>query len=245
MTTDQSISTDDERSLESNDSGASDGDGPDTITLYADYVCPFCYLGRQSLERYRESREEPLAIDWHPFDLRRGKRNPDGSIDHDVDDGKDDEYFEQARKNVRRLQERYDVEMVQDLAVEVDSYDAQLASLAVSSAVPERWEAFDVAIYDALWQDGRDIGDRDVLLEIADEVGVSGDVVREALEDDGGDEGESFHSRLEELFSEAGRAGVRGVPTFVYDGYAAQGAVPPEHLERLVEGEDGAEVSRR
>ncbi|MFC7232647.1 DsbA family protein [Saliphagus sp. GCM10025308] len=240
MTTDQSSPIDDERGLESNDSGASDGDGPDTITLYADYVCPFCYLGRQSLERYRESREEPLAIDWHPFDLRRGKRNPDGSIDHDVDDGKDDEYFEQARENVRRLQERYDAEMVQDLAVEVDSYDAQLASLAVASAAPERWEAFDVAIYDALWQDGRDIGDRDVLLEIADEASVI-DVVRETLDD----EDESLQSRLEELFSEAGRAGVRGVPTFVYEGYAAQGAVPPEHLERLVEGEDGAEVSRR
>ncbi|WP_312909578.1 DsbA family oxidoreductase [Natronosalvus caseinilyticus] len=243
MTTDQSSPIDDERGLESNDSGASTGDGPDTITLYADYVCPFCYLGRQSLERYRESRAEPLAIDWHPFDLRRGKRNPDGSIDHDADDGKDDEYFEQARENVRRLQERYDVEMVQDLAIEVDSYDAQLASLAVASAVPERWEAFDVAIYDTLWQDGRDIGDHDVLLEIADEVGVSSDVVREALDDEDEDEDERLRSRLEELFSEAGRAGVRGVPTFVYDGYAAQGAVPPEHLERLVEGEDGAEVS--
>ncbi len=109
---------------------------PDEITVYSDYVCPFCYLGRESLRRYQATREEPLAIDWHPFDLRSNERRPDGSIDHSVDDGKDESYFEQARENVRRLQERYET----------------------------------------------------------------------------------------------------GVPTFASDGYAARGAVPPEQIERLVEG---------
>ena len=65
----------------------------ETITVYSDYVCPFCYLGRESLSRYQADRETALEIDWQPFDLRSGKRNPDGSIDHSVDDGKDDDYF--------------------------------------------------------------------------------------------------------------------------------------------------------
>jgi len=47
-------------------------DATESITIYSDYVCPFCYLGRQSFARYQETREEPLAIDWHPFDLRAG-----------------------------------------------------------------------------------------------------------------------------------------------------------------------------
>ena len=59
----------------------------DRIEIYADYVCPFCYLGTRSLEQYREGRDEPLTVEWHPFDLRHGKRNPDGSIDQEVDDG--------------------------------------------------------------------------------------------------------------------------------------------------------------
>jgi predicted DsbA family dithiol-disulfide isomerase len=37
-------------------------------------------------------------------------------------------------------------------------------------------------------------------------------------------------------FAAAQRRGVTGVPTFVADGHAARGAVPPEQLERLVEG---------
>lgn len=32
------------------------------ITVYSDYVCPFCYLGRLSLEEYQETRERELRI---------------------------------------------------------------------------------------------------------------------------------------------------------------------------------------
>ena len=87
--------------------GASGADEREAITVYSDYVCPFCYLGRRSLASYQETREEPLEVDWHPFDLRAGQRGPDGEIDRDADTGKDEEYYEQARENVRRLQEEY------------------------------------------------------------------------------------------------------------------------------------------
>jgi predicted DsbA family dithiol-disulfide isomerase len=97
----------------------------DSVLVYADYVCPFCYLGYASLDRYRTERGEPLAAEWHPFDLRGQKRRPDSTIDHSVDDGKDDDYYEEARKNVRRLAERYDVELAQEIRRDVDSHDAQ------------------------------------------------------------------------------------------------------------------------
>jgi predicted DsbA family dithiol-disulfide isomerase len=203
---------------------------PETITVFSDYVCPFCYLGRHSLERYRDDRDERLAIDWHPFDLRAGQRGPDGEIDHSVDDGKDEEYFEQARENVRRLQEKYDVEMTLEIAEEIDSFDAQVASLYVKEEYPERWPDFDWAIFEALWTEGRDVGDPDVLADLAADVGVDPDEVREAVADD------DLRERLRGQFEAAQRQGVTGVPTFAYEGYAARGAVPPEHLERLVEG---------
>ncbi|EMA41660.1 DsbA family oxidoreductase [Halobiforma nitratireducens] len=209
---------------------ASDGAGDtiDRLELYADYVCPFCFLGKRSLERYRERRDQPLEVDWQPYDLRRGKRNPDGTIDHDADDGKDDDYFAQARENVRRLQERYDVEMAQELAIEVDSLPAQQVSLHVKREYSDRWASFDEAIYAALWEDGREIDDTDVLADLATDAGLPGDVVTDALEDDG------LRATLEERFDDARRQGVTGVPTFVSQGHAARGAVPPEQLEQLV-----------
>ncbi|MFB6160214.1 MAG: DsbA family protein [Haloferacaceae archaeon] len=203
---------------------------PESITVYSDYVCPFCYLGRESLRRYRESREADLNVDWHPFDLRRRKRGPDGEIDDSVDDGKGEEYYERARENVRRLQEKYDVEMAQEIATGVDSLPAQVASVHVAEAHPGKWAAFDRAVFDALWVDGRDIGDPDVLADLAGEVGLDGDEVRDAVDDD------ALRERVFERFREATERGVTGVPTFVVDGHAARGAVPPEQLERLVEG---------
>jgi predicted DsbA family dithiol-disulfide isomerase len=201
------------------------------ITVYSDYVCPFCYLGRESLAQYQETREDELQIEWHPFDLRSQKRRPDGTIDHSVDDGKDDEYFEQAKQNVRRLAEKYDVEMDLDIATDIDSLPAQVVSYYLREHHDyETWLAFDVAVFEALWQDGRDIGDTDLLVDLATDVGVEADEVRSALED------ETLREEVRQQFTEAQQHGVTGVPTFAYDGHAARGAVPPEQLQRLVDG---------
>ncbi|WP_436347092.1 DsbA family oxidoreductase [Natronorubrum sp. FCH18a] len=199
------------------------------VELYADYVCPFCYLGTRSLAQYSDRREEPLEVDWRPFDLRSGKRNPDGSIDHDAEDGKDDQYFEQAKQNVRRLQEEYGVEMAQELAIEVDSLPAQQASWYVKQEYPDQWAAFDEAIYDALWRDGRDIGDGEVLADIAETVGLPVDEIRSAIDDDG------LRTELEDRFSMAQRRGITGVPTFISGEQVARGAVPPAQLEQLLD----------
>ena len=207
------------------------GQSGDAITVFSDYVCPFCYLGRKSLEQYQETRDEELEIDWHPFDLRAQKRGPDGEIDDSADDGKDDEYYEQAKENVRKLQERYDAEMSLELATDVDSLDAQVASYHVKRNYPyETWLAFDRAVFDALWTEGADIEDADVLADLAVGAGADGDDVRAALDDD------DLRDEVTALFEDAHEQGVTGVPTFAYDGYAARGAVPPEQLERLVEG---------
>jgi predicted DsbA family dithiol-disulfide isomerase len=100
----------------------------------------------------------------------------------------------------------------------------------VNEEYPEQWLAFDEAIFEALWIDGRDIGDVAVLADIADASGLDGDEIRTAVAD------EQLRDRLRDQFTEAQQNGVTGVPTFVYDGYGARGAVPPKQLERLVEG---------
>ena len=202
-----------------------------SITVYSDYVCPFCYLGRESLARYQTERSEPLRIDWRPFDLRSQKRTADGEIDHSVEDGKDEAYFEQARRNVERLAEKYDVEMAQSIAADVDSLPAQIVSVHVHETHDyETWLAFDEAVFEALWAEGRDIGDEAVLVDVASAVGVDAAAVRTALDD------EALRERMHERFETAHEEGVTGVPTFTYGEHAARGAVPPEQLKRLVEG---------
>jgi len=121
--------------------------------------------------------------------------------------------------------------MAQELRTGVDSLPAQIVSVHVRETAPASWLAFDEAVFAALWQDGRDIGDREVLVDVAESVdGLDPAIVDEAFEDD------DLRDRVTDLFTAARERGVTGVPTFAYDGHAARGAVPPEQLERLVEG---------
>mgnify|MGYP006279981231 CR=1 FL=1 len=205
----------------------------DEILIYADHVCPFCYLGRRSLERYREQRDEPLAVRWHPFDLRRHRRDGDHRLIEDVDDGHGDDYYDRVRDSVDRLRDEYDADDmlgIDDLPDGVDSFPAQAASLWVRDERPDDWAAFDGAVYDALWLEGRDIGDPDVIEEIATEFDLDPAAVRDATTSD------EQLGRLRALCDDAAREGVSGVPQFVYGEHAARGAVPPEQLRRLVEG---------
>jgi len=200
----------------------------ETITVYSDYVCPFCFLGRRSLDRYRERRDDPLTVEWHPFDLRADRRAPDGTLQSEADDGKDDAYYERARENVERLSEEYDVDMARTLIRDVDSRNAQLVSLHVQSTHPESWEAFDRAVFDALWQAERDVGDPDVLVDLATDAGLDAAVVETALADD------ELERQLDERFEAARARGIRGVPTFVTETDAVSGAIPPDRFSRLL-----------
>jgi len=202
----------------------------DSVRVYADYVCPFCYLGYESFDRYREGRDDPLTAEWHPFDLRAQQRREDGSLDRSVETGKDESYYEQARENVERLAAKYDVEMAQTLAKDVDSYAAQRVAWRVQADRPDAFEQFHRSVFDALWVEGRDIGDPDVLDELATDAGLPDGFVAETLAD------ESSATRLDSAFEDAQQRPITGVPTFVADEHAARGAVPPEQLSRLIDG---------
>lgn len=207
-------------------------DSTDRVTMYADYICPFCYLGKVSLDQYRDSRPAPLAVDWHPFDLRSHQRDADGVLDETIDSGKDENYYDQVRANVERLKVEYGAAEMRsfDDVPDVDSFNAQLASLFVAEEHPTSWAAFDAAVYRALWVDGREIGDPAVLAELASDAGIPPAGVREAVTMD------DLIGELQSQFAAAEAAGVTGVPTFRYGEHTARGAVPPSHLERMIDG---------
>ena len=88
------------------------------------------------------------------------------------------------------------------------------------------------AIHDALnkayFVEGRNIGDAEVLVEIARSVGLPADEARKVLSE------RSFSSAIDRDWDNSRKMGVTGVPTFVADGQGVVGAQPYEVLERLV-----------
>ena len=89
-------------------------------------------------------------------------------------------------------------------------------------------EAIHDALYTAYFVDNRNIGDAEVLVEIAASVGLSADDARKVLED------RSFKDAIDADWAKSRQYGVTGVPTFVAGGYGVVGAQPYEALEQLV-----------
>ena len=195
----------------------------ESLTEYADYACPFCYLAHRSLERYREAGNE-LAVDWHPYDLRSDKRDSNGDLAADIG------YPPAVTERIERLQAEYGVEtmLTPENVPHVDSLDAQLVSAYVAADHPERWVEFDAATFEALWRDGRDISEREELLALGERVGVGNEELSAVLAD------ERRCSRLFERFADARRDGVTDVPTFVHRGRTETGVLSPEDLARFV-----------
>ena len=85
------------------------------------------------------------------------------------------------------------------------------------------------ALYKAYFVDARNIGDPDILVEIAETVGLDGTEARQVLEE------RRFKDAVDADWQKSAAYGVTGVPTFVAARYGVVGAQPYEVLEQLVE----------
>ena len=90
-------------------------------------------------------------------------------------------------------------------------------------------EAIHDALFAAYFVEGRNIGDVDVLIEIAASVGLSAQHARRVLTD------RSFSAAVDADWQKSRDYGITGVPTFVAGRYGVVGAQPYAVLERLIE----------
>jgi predicted DsbA family dithiol-disulfide isomerase len=96
--------------------------------------------------------------------------------------------------------------------------------------VQGRFEDYHYEIFRAFFERGEDIGEVDVLIELAHGLGLESDSLRQALTN------HKFAASVRADESEAARLGVSGVPAFVANRQAAlSGVQPVENLKQLIE----------
>ncbi len=110
------------------------------------------------------------------------------------------------------------------------TYNSRLAQeLGTWADTQEGGYALHEKIYQAYFVDNKNVGDVDVLVELAESVGLDGTEARKVVED------RTFEAAVDEDWAKARQAGVTGVPTYVAGGAGVVGAQPYEALEQLME----------
>jgi len=91
-----------------------------------------------------------------------------------------------------------------------------------------KFEQFHLAVFKAFWQEGRNIGLRGVIREIAQECGLDADEVERCLD-------EGRHADTVTIQSEeAKKAGINGIPAFIIGGSLIEGVQPWEVFQSLM-----------
>ena len=201
------------------------------LDILSDPICPWCYIGKTNLETALAARpDHPFTIEWHPFQLNPGM--PPGGMDRRT-------YLEDkfgGRENAVRVYARVE-QAARDVGLAIDIGAIQRTPNTIDAHRMIHWagiEGRQTAMVDALFAayftQGRDIGDAEVLADLADSVGMDASVVAKLLDTDA----DADDIRARDAHSR--KMGVNAVPTFIVASqHAVPGAQPPEVWERVID----------
>ncbi len=198
------------------------------IDVVSDVVCPWCFLGRKRLEKALAMNPDIEAtVNWRPFQLdptipRQGK---DRNRYMQEKFGSSDKIFEIHQQLIELGKEEgieFDFEAIK---ISPNTLDAHRLIRWASQAKPNVQDAVVGILFSYYFEQGKDIGDRQVLLEAAEEAGMDVAIVDSLLATDADTVG------VQQEIDTANQVGVRGVPCFILDQkYAVMGAQSADAL---------------
>ena len=201
------------------------------IEVYSDVVCPWCFIGERRLERaLRERPDLEARVRWRPFQLQPGM--PEGGLSWSEFTRRKFGGEEDARAAFAHVAAAgepdgvcFDFDRVASAPNTVDAH--RLILFAAGHG--REWETAD-ALFRVYFTEGKNLNDREQLVELSTGVGSDIREVRGYLAGEGG------AAEVVASQEEADRLGIAGVPFYVFDGrYALSGAQPVEVFGRAID----------
>ncbi|MFD2247061.1 DsbA family oxidoreductase [Pontibacter ruber] len=191
------------------------------IKIFSDYVCPYCFLGEVALHKALEGFEDNVQVEWMPFELRP---EPTPTLKPEED------YLQTTWENsVYPMGRQMNVDIVLP-AVSPQPY-THLAFEGYQYAKEKGLgEQYTHRMFTAFFQEEQDIGDMEVLTNLAKEIGLDEAEFRQALETR---KYKEVHQR--ELRRAYDEASVTAVPTFIIGNRMVRGLPRQEDLRKLIE----------
>lgn len=198
------------------------------IEIWFDFVCPFCYLGEAKLEKALAefAHEDEVQLVFRSFQLRMSGEYTKGKDIHQVVAEKYHISYEQSKANNARIAEagkaaglHYNFDLIK-------LNDSELAHQIVQYAKKfQKERALIKRYFKAYFEEGMDIGEEAVLLQVAGESGLDiPDLKREIASG-------LLKEEIQKDEAAARQLGINTIPHFIIDGkFAVSGAQDSEHF---------------
>ncbi|MEX2521001.1 MAG: DsbA family oxidoreductase [Paracoccaceae bacterium] len=201
-----------------------------TLDVISDPICPWCYIGKAHFDRAVTTRgRQPFDISWRPFqlnpDMPKGGMNRRDYLVAKFGPENATTFYKRIEDHAQEagLDVRFDL-----IERTPNTFDAHRL-IRWSRTTGAQTELVN-QLFLRYFVRGDDIGDRELLLDAAESIGMERDVVRRLFESD------ADRELVETEEATAREIGVNGVPTFVVAGkHVLTGAQPPELWERVLD----------
>ncbi len=189
------------------------------ITAYSDNICPFCYIGSRRIRRLQ--KELNFDVEWKAFEIHPD--TPQNGISMEA-------YFNNS--NFDAMQNRIE-SYGSDTGIKLNNKilsNSHLSLMANEYAKRHnKFYEFHDAIYRAYFDDGEDIGDIKVILDIAGRVGLDKEGLKIYLQD------KEASIKVSESSLDAEEMGITGVPAFIIEDEIIVGAQPYETMKQIIQ----------
>lgn len=193
------------------------------IDVYLDYVCPFCFLVEEAIEEVKQERDVDVRI--RPFELRP---DPVPTL------RPEDEYLPRVwEASVYPMAKRLGF----DITLPTVSPQPRTEKAFMVFRLAEQQglaEEYTEAMFKDFFQQDRNIGEDEVIIDVAASVGLERHHVEEALTN------EEFRAKhREELEHAVKTLGVEAVPGIFVDGELVRGVPSAARLKKVIDAAQG------
>ena len=194
---------------------------PRVLEVFSDYVCPWCYLGSARVARLQ--KEHGVQVKFVHFPLHPDTPPEGRSLEA---------LFAGRGYDIPKMQAQMRARMAIEGLPYGDrkmTFNSRLAQELASWAVSQPGgEAIHDALFRAYFVDGKNIGDPDELINIAEKLKLPVDRAREVIEK------RTHKAAVDADWQKSREYGVTGVPTYVVGDRGVVGAQAYETLEELI-----------
>jgi predicted DsbA family dithiol-disulfide isomerase len=181
------------------------------IIAYSDYVCPWCYIGLQRVDRL--SQEFPVDVEWQPFELHpetpRGGANVLGRLGSSA-------RAAVFTNNILGLARESGLAMRMPAVIANSHLALEAAEFARAHG---GFEPYHRALFRAYFEEGRDIGEAEVLCDLARACEVDDQALRQTLAES------AYAEQVDRITAEARADEILSTPTFIFEaGFRLVGA---------------------